>query len=106
MPLLGNLLVWLGGSIVSILTALVGARIAVRLAAVASLGGIYVSCVLFFSSMVSSWITTLFSSSIYGAVLGLAFPPVSGTVIASLFAYYGCVAGAKYVSSLTKLAIG
>lgn len=105
MPLLGKLLAGLFSWAVGILTALVGAKTAIRLTAVASLAAIYISCVLFFTSLIGPWFGMIFSTA-YGSLLGLLFPPISGTVVAGLFAYYTCVAGARYVTTLTKLAIG
>lgn len=105
MPLLAGLLNWGTTTILGFLTALFGAKAAVRIAAVTSLATIYLSCVLYFTSMIGPWLAGVFSSP-FGMVLGLLFPPISGTVVASLFAYYTCIAGARYVSSLTKLAIG
>lgn len=105
MPLLAKLLAAVGGSIFALIAGLTGAKIAARLIAVATLAGIYVSCVVYFSSMVSPWLLGVFSSA-YGQFLGLLFPPVAGSVIASLIGYWTCVTGLKYVSSLTKMAVG
>lgn len=44
--------------------------------------------------------------SAYGQLLGLLFPPIAGTVLAGLGAYWTCVAGAQYVGNLMKIAIG
>lgn len=105
MPLLGALLSAIGSSIFGIIASIVGAKIAVRLIAAATLAGIYISCVLYFSALVGPWLAGFFSTG-FGALLGLLFPPISGTVIAGLFGYYTCIAGAKYVTTLTKLAVG
>lgn len=105
MPLLANLVTWVGTSILGWLTAIMGAKAAVRIAAVMSLAGIYISCVVYFTTLVGPWLAGAFATG-YGQVLGLLFPPVSGTVIAGLFGYYTCVAGVRYVSMLTKLAVG
>lgn len=105
MPLFASLLSAIGGAIFALIASLVGAKIAVRLIGVASLATIYISCVVYFSSIVGPWIAGVFASQ-YGQLLGLLFPPVAGTVIASLSAYWTCVIGLKYVSSLTKMAVG
>lgn len=105
MPLLAVLIKGLFGSLLGLLTALVGAKAAVRIAAATTLAGIYISCVLMFTNLVAQWIGMVFNTA-YGQILGLLFPPISGTVVVSLFAYFTCVAGARYVKSLTKLAIG
>jgi hypothetical protein len=43
-------------------------------------------------------------STQFGALLGLLFPPISGSVVAGVMGYYTCVVGAKYVTTLLKLA--
>jgi hypothetical protein len=105
MPLLASLLASIGTSIFGLIAGLVGAKIAARLVAVAGLATLYISCVVYFTSVVGPWMATVFSSQ-YGQLLGLLFPPISGSIIASLAGYWGCVAGLKYVSSLTKMAVG
>lgn len=105
MPLLAAFLGTIGTSIFGLVAAIFGAKIATRLLAVAALATIYISCVVYFTSMISPWLSGVFSST-YGQLLGLLFPPISGTVIASLAGYWGCVASLKYVSSLTKMAVG
>ena len=70
-----------------------------------SIASIYISCVVYFSTMIYPWMQGIFNTA-YGALLGLLFPPVAGTVMASLGAYWTCVIGVKYVSSLTKMAMG
>ena len=92
---------WIGGLIISV----IGVKAAIRLTAVATLAAIYISCVVYYSAMILPWLAGIFVTA-YGALLGLLFPPVAGTVLASLSAYWICVAGQKYVSRLTKMAIG
>lgn len=105
MPLLAKLLAALGGSIFGLIAAVTGAKLATRLIAVATLAALYISCVVYFTTVIGPWIGTVFASQ-YGQLLGLLFPPISGSVIASLAGYWGCVTGLKYVSSLTKMAVG
>lgn len=105
MPLLATLLASVGSGIYALIAAIVGAKIATRLTAVAALAAIYISCIAFFMGLIEPWLATLFSST-YGQLLGLLFPPTSGSVIAGLAGYWSCVVGLKYVSSLTKMAVG
>lgn len=105
MPILAKMLAALGASIFALIAGITGAKMATRLIAVASLATIYLSCVVYFSTMIAPWIGSVFAGQ-YGQLLGLLFPPISGTIIASLSGYWGCVAGLKYVSSLTKMAVG
>ena len=105
MPLLATLLASVGSGIYALIAAIVGAKIATRLTAVAALAAIYISCIAFFMGLIEPWLATLFSST-YGQLLGLLFPPIAGSVLAGLGAYWTCVAGAQYVGNLMKIAIG
>lgn len=105
MPLLGKLLAAVGSSIFGLIAGIVGAQLAARLTAVAGLAALYISCVVYFTQVIGPWLAGVFSSQ-YGQLLGLLFPPVSGSVLAGLVGYWGCVAGLKYVGSLTKMAVG
>lgn len=105
MPLLGTLLLSLLKPIFNLIAWAIGVKNAIRLTAVATLATIYLSCVIYYSEMIVPWLTGVFSTA-YGAFLGLLFPPISGTVLASLSAYWICVAGQKYVARLTKMAVG
>lgn len=105
MPILGKLLLGLLTSIFGVFGAIVGAQYAVRLAAVATVAGLYVASVAVFSGVIGPWIGAVFNTQ-YGQLLGLLFPPVAGTVIAALVTYWASVAAFKYLSSLTKMAAG
>lgn len=105
MPLLATLLSGIGTAIYGFFAAMLASRVAIRLAAVAALAAIYVSCVVYFSTIVGPWLLSVFATE-YGMLLGLLFPPMAGSVMASLAAYWTCVIGLKYTSSLTKMAVG
>lgn len=105
MPLLAAFLGSIGTSIYTVLLAMFGAKVATRIAAVMALAAIYISCLSLFIGLISPWLSAIFTSA-YGQFLGLLFPPVAGSVIAGLGTYWTCVIGAKYVSSLTKMAVG
>lgn len=105
MPLLAAFL----GSILSVaykaLIYLVGARFAARVAVALALSGAYIGSVVVFNSMVSVWLEQVFSTQ-YGALLGLLFPPVAGTVLASLSVFWTSLVALHYVRGLTKTALG
>ena len=105
MPLFAALFSAISSSIFGLIVAAFGAKIAVRLTAVASVAALYAACVAVFNGMISPWIEAIFSTQ-YGQLLGLLFPPVSGTIMASLIAYWTSVLAFKYFSSLTKMALG
>lgn len=83
MPALGALLAGVAGNLYGLILALVGTRYAVALTAVVGLAGLYVTAVTGFSLLVSPLIGALFNTQ-YGQFLGLAFPPIAGTVVAGL----------------------
>lgn len=82
-----------------------GAKIATRLAAVMLLATLYVACLAVFVALVSPWMSSVFSSA-YGQLIGLLFPPVAGTVVAGLGTFWASIISFRYVSSLTKMAVG
>lgn len=105
MPLAAVFLGSIGQLIYRVLVYLVGAQYAMRAAAVMSIATIYISCVVYYSTVIYGWLQGILMTA-YGAFLGLLFPPIAGSVIASLGAYWTCVYGVQYVSSLTKIAVG
>lgn len=105
MPLLAALIKACFGTVFGFLAAMLGAQTAVRVAAVASIGALYIASVTAFSLVIAPWIGSVFSTQ-YGQLLGLLFPPVAGTVIAALYTYYMGVVTYRYIVSLTKIAAG
>jgi len=81
-----------------------GLRAAYRITAITALAGIYLSCIAVFTVMIVPWFAAIVSTG-YGALLGLLFPPIAGTVVGALMVYRMCVVGVKYTSSLMKIAI-
>lgn len=81
-----------------------GVKHATRITAISILAVGYISCVGVFTAMIGPWMLAVFTTS-YGALLGLLFPPIAGTVIASLFSYKMCVVALRYTSRLLKMAI-
>lgn len=105
MPLFASLFSAVGGAIFSLIAALVGAKSAIKVIAVITIASMYVGTVVLFSGVISPWIGAVFTTQ-YGQLLGLLFPPVAGTIIASLAAYWASVLSFKYLSSLTRMAAG
>jgi hypothetical protein len=104
MPLFAALVKALFGSAVSLLLALVAAKQAIRLSAVLIFAGLYLTSVVLYSAFVSPLLGSLFSTA-YGQVIGLAFPPVSGTVIASLSALWVSLLVKRYIVRFGAMAI-
>jgi len=102
MPIFAELLEGLLTSIYKLIAGLVGEKSAISLLAVTTIGSLYVASVVAFSSMISPWLSSVFDSQ-YGQLLGLLFPPVSGTILASLATYWTLIISYRYASSMTKL---
>lgn len=83
MPILASLLVSLFTGVGGLLSAMFGAQIAVRLAAVAALISFGVALLAIFNGVVAPIAAAVFSTS-YGQLLGLAFPPIAGTCLAAI----------------------
>jgi len=103
MPQLGALIVACFKPLFNLLAVLVGVKNAIRVTAVMTLATIYISCVIYYTEQLYPLLSGVFNTA-YGQLLGLLFPPISGSLLASLSAYWICVAGQKYVTKLTKMA--
>lgn len=91
MPVLGGLLVSLFTGFGGLLSAVFGAQIAIRLAAVASLltfGGVLLTV---FNVAVAPIAAQVFSTT-FGQLIGLAFPPIAGSCIAAIAACWSACA--------------
>ena len=108
MGALGQLIALIAGKWTAFVLAIHASAIARRLLFVAWLGALYVGCVLTFSNMIAPWFSGLLGSpsgsgQVVGNVIGLLFPPVAGTVLASLVIFWGCVAAMRYTSKLSMI---
>jgi len=91
MPILGGLLVSLFTGLGGLFSAIFGAQIAVKLAAVAAFVGFGVALLAVFNAFVAPIAAAVFSTN-YGQVLGLAFPPIAGTCLAAIAALWSACA--------------
>lgn len=105
MPLFGAFITSLAAAFYTFVASLVGAAWAVRITAAVTLGGIYLSCVVFYTAMIGPWLATVFTTA-YGALLGLLFPPIAGSIAAGMALYYTCVTAKRYTAKLMKMAVG
>lgn len=104
MKLLGTLTQTVFEKLFNFIAGFLGVKYATRITAIAILAAGYISCVGVFTTMIVPWFGALVGTA-YGALLGLLFPPVAGTVIAALFSYKMCVVALRYTSRLMKMAI-
>jgi len=99
---LSELLSFIAGKYAALVVAIQASKVAQRWLLVAYIGGIYVACVKTFSDMVAPWFSGLLQAGgATGATVGLLFPPVSGTVLASLLLFWTCVVSVRYLSKLS-----
>lgn len=87
MPILGGLLVSLFTGLGGLFSAIFGAQMAVKLAAVAAFLSFGLVLLGVFNAVVAPIAAAAFSTS-YGQVIGLAFPPISGTCVAAVAAVW------------------
>jgi len=103
MPVLAALITVLSAKFALLFAGLRGTKLAFRIAGLMFVAGAYIACVIGFSYMVAPW-WNAWTSTGYGAVVGLAFPPVAGPVVQALVTFWGCVIAYRYTASLTKAA--
>lgn len=104
MSVFAALVSFIGSKLAAVFLFMQGSKLAYRMWGLTFIATIYVSCVILWTTTVLDWWTVITSTQ-WGMLLGLLFPPVSGTVLASLGVYWTCVIGVRYVSSLTKAAV-
>jgi len=100
MPLLAQLLVTLSGAFSTFLGAILAARVAVRLAAIAAAATFAGLLLLLFNTTVAPLAAQMFETP-YGSFIGLAFPPIAGTCLATFVGVWvGCTAYALKVKAV------
>lgn len=104
MPLLASLLVGWFTRAFTFLVAQVGFQWAIRITIVAAVGAVYVSLVTLFNSTIEPLIGALFATS-YGAVIGLAFPPIAGSVVSALAILWAAKIGYGYIARMAGLLV-
>lgn len=93
------------GKFLGVFVAMFGAVWGLRIAAVVAMATGYVACVVYWSTMLVPWFSAILGTS-YGYLLGLLFPPISGTVLVGLVAYWTCVLTLQYTKQLWKAVAG
>lgn len=95
MPQLAVLLKSLVDRVFTWLIIKYGAEVATKLAIVTSLASLYVGSLVLFNNIVSPLVSQMFSTQ-FGMVIGLAFPPIAGTVVTGLFTLWAGVMTYRY----------
>lgn len=105
MPVFGQLFFGFMSLFYRFMVKVVGAEWGLRLTAATTLAGLYVACAITFSIMIVPWLAA-FAATQFGLLLGLLFPPVAGTVVASLGTFWACVLAKRYSVKLIKATVG
>lgn len=104
MPLLAGLISSLFTRLFGLATALTAGKLAIRYSVVIALATLYVAAVTLFNGFVSPLLGALFATS-YGQVIGLAFPPMAGTVLAGYFGLWSALLSYRYFKRLGQMMI-
>lgn len=91
MPIFAGLVGSFFSALSVFLAKLFAARVAIRLAAIATIGTLGSALIVSFNLAVAPLVAAMFSTP-YGQLLGLAFPPIAGTCIATFTTLWlGCM---------------
>jgi len=104
MPILATLLLGLLNGVYGLALAMFGAQWAIRITAATTIAGLYVACALTFTLMIVPWLSA-FAATQFGILLGLLFPPLAGTVVASLGTFWACILAKRYTVRLIKMTV-
>ena len=104
MPALAALIKALFGNASGLLLALVSTRYGVAVFAVGVLAALYVAAVGAFTGLVQPLVSAIFSTA-FGQVLGLVFPPISGTIMAAYTGLWLSLMGFRYYSRFAQLLV-
>ena len=105
MPIFAALFKVISLHFIAIYLAVTGGKLGVRIIVAVSVATAYIACVTAFTLLIRPLLSALFTSS-YGQVIGFAFPPISGTLVASFVALWGCIVAKNYASRMVKIALG
>jgi hypothetical protein len=104
MPVLAALIVGWFTRFFLFLVAQIAFNWAIRITIVSSVAAVYISLVALFNTTISPLISSLFSTG-YGTVIGLAFPPIAGTVVTSLALLWAVKIGYSYLERMASVLV-
>lgn len=90
MPLFAGLFTAFFSALGLFLAKMFAAKIAIRALGVVALTALSAGLVTAFNVAISPFVAAVFSTA-YGQFLGLLFPPIAGTVVAALVAFWSAV---------------
>jgi len=104
MPILAALLKVLLANVYVLVLALKTQGLMLRLAAIGVLAAAYVACLTGFALFIAPLLSALFNTA-YGQVIGLAFPPIAGTILVGIVALWGCIVVKNYFKVMLKIGV-
>ncbi|MCX7814792.1 MAG: hypothetical protein N2256_04800 [Tepidimonas ignava] len=105
MPLLARLIAGWFTRWFSFLSAAIGFQWAIRVTVLAGVAAVYISLVTAFNLFISPLLSQLFATS-YGTVIGLAFPPIAGTVVSGVALLWVAKVGYSYIERMARFITG
>lgn len=104
MPIFAQLVAGLFTGLSTFLFKLFVAKVTIRVLAVAAIGALSTGLLLAFNNFIAPLVAQAFNTQ-YGQFLGLAFPPVAGTVLMGMLTLYAaCMAYRLHVSAIKMTA--
>lgn len=104
MTIFATLISWIAAKFGALIVAIHASRLAARVAVLTAIAGSYAALVIGFNAFVDPLWSALVGHE-YGQLLGLLFPPVSGTVLAGLVTLWSGVLAYRYVSGLAAASV-
>lgn len=101
MPLFAKLFAATSALALKMVLLLVHGYWAVRIAVITAMATAYIACIALFVTVISP-LFSAFVSTQYGQVVGLAFPPMAGTVVAALVGLWACILAKNFTTRLLK----
>jgi hypothetical protein len=101
MPIFSALFLSLAGKAFALLALVQAQHWGVRIAVVTSLATVYVACVVVFTAVIGPLFNAVTSSN-YGQLIGLLFPPMAGTVLGLLAGLWGAILANRLTVRLLK----
>lgn len=104
MPVLAALILGIFNKGFNFFVVHLGFKFATRITVAASLGAGYVALLVLFNSTIVPFLNALFNTS-YGTVIGLAFPPISGTVVTGLALLWSAKLAHSYFNRMASFVV-
>ena len=102
MPLLASLITQLFGGVAAFFANMASKKVTTMVLATGAIGVVSTALLVIFNTLVSPLVQAMFSTQ-YGQFLGLAFPPISGTCMATIGTIWTACAAYKLKVASIKM---